>query len=142
MDVVFLDANVLFSAAYRTHSGLRRLWALERVELITSAYAMEEARRNLVEDAQHERLSDLLLGLRVVPELAESEYDLSGLRQSGLPAKDLPILGSAIVARATHLLTGDVTHFGHLIGKTIGGVTVLTPGQYHRERLGGGQSGE
>ena len=142
MDVAFLDANVLFSAAYRSHSGLRGLWHLEEVELVSSAYAVEEARRNLVEEAQRQRLTDLLSELKIVPEVAEAEYELMGLLDSGLPAKDLPILGSAIGARATHLLTGDVTHFGHLLERTIGGVMILTPNQYHRRRLGEGPPDE
>lgn len=47
MDRLFLDANILFSAAYRPDAGLRRLWEVPNVELVTSAYAGEEARRNL-----------------------------------------------------------------------------------------------
>lgn len=43
----FLDANVLFSAAYRDGSRLRRQWDLDGVELLTSGYALEEARRSL-----------------------------------------------------------------------------------------------
>ncbi len=35
MDRLFLDANVLFSAAYRDDSGLQRLWDLSDVELVT-----------------------------------------------------------------------------------------------------------
>jgi uncharacterized protein len=44
---VFLDANILFSAAYRQDSGIVRLWRLTDVTLITSQYALEEATRNL-----------------------------------------------------------------------------------------------
>jgi predicted nucleic acid-binding protein len=47
VDRVFLDANVLFSAAYRSDSGLLKLWKLKRTKLITSTYALEEARTNL-----------------------------------------------------------------------------------------------
>ena len=47
---IFLDANVLFSAAYLQDSELRRLWRLKGVELLSSSYAVEEARRNLSED--------------------------------------------------------------------------------------------
>lgn len=50
MDRVFLDANVLYSAAYLECSGLARLWTLDDVELLSSAYAIEEARRNLAMD--------------------------------------------------------------------------------------------
>jgi hypothetical protein len=48
VDRVFLDANVLFSASYREDSGLLRLWQLKETELVTSPYALDEARRNVV----------------------------------------------------------------------------------------------
>lgn len=44
---VFLDANVLFSAAHRAQNGLLALWALPDTTLVTSDYAVLEARRNL-----------------------------------------------------------------------------------------------
>ncbi len=47
MDLVFLDANILFSAAYRSDAGLKRLWKLPGARMITSAYAIEETYRNL-----------------------------------------------------------------------------------------------
>ena len=50
MDRLFLDANVLFSAAYRPNAGLLRLWRLPDVVLCTGRYALEEARTNLTEE--------------------------------------------------------------------------------------------
>lgn len=44
---VFLDANVLFSAAYREGNGILRLWELSGIHLVTSSYAVEEAERNI-----------------------------------------------------------------------------------------------
>ena len=58
MDRVFLDANVLYSAAYLSQSRLRELWDLSDAELLTSPYALEEVRRNLSLD-RPERLPDL-----------------------------------------------------------------------------------
>ena len=142
MDVVFLDANVLFSAAYRSQSRLRTLWGLTGVQLVSSRYAVEEARRNLVDEAQQEQLADLERALTIVPELPEADYERTNLRSSGLPAKDLPILGAAIAGRATHLLSGDVTHFAPLFEQTIGGVTILLPADYLRGVLGGGRAAE
>lgn len=142
MDAVFLDANVLFSAAYRSKGGLRRLWDLKEVEVISSGYAVEEARRNLSEQSQHERLEDLLRATRIVSEPLATDYERGEVAESGLPAKDLPILAAAIGARATHLLTGDVTHFRHLFGRKIGDVTILAPSQYLGGPLGGAQGPE
>ncbi|MDY0001326.1 MAG: PIN domain-containing protein [Polyangia bacterium] len=124
-DRVFLDANVLFSAAWRESSGLLRLWALPEVELMTSAYAAEEARVNLQEEAQRERLAELIGRLQVASGgLAELPAEVV------LAEKDRPILAAAIAAGATHLLTGDVSHFGKLFGKAVKGVLILRPAEY------------
>jgi predicted nucleic acid-binding protein len=130
VDILFLDANVLFSAAYRDKAGIARLWELDDVELITSHYAAEEARRNLPEARQKSRLDDLLRRTRVE----------SGALVHGIPGdlvlakKDRPILAAAVTAGATHLITGDVTHFGALFGREIVGVRILPPARYFRER--------
>ena len=65
-DRLFLDANVLFSAAYRPAAGIARLWAFKKVELTTSAYAAEEARVNLAEQDQRQRLAKLQSGSLLV----------------------------------------------------------------------------
>jgi hypothetical protein len=46
-DRVFLDANILVSAAWSADAGLFALWKLPDTSLITSAYAIAEADRNL-----------------------------------------------------------------------------------------------
>ncbi len=130
MDRVFLDANVLFSAAYRERSGLRRLWELEGVQLVTSGYAAAEAQRNLPEGEPRVRLEALLADVEVGTEALELPLP-AGVN---LPAKDRPILLAAVHARATHLLTGDVTHFSPYFGQTIQGVRILRPAEYLRSR--------
>lgn len=125
MDRVFLDANVLHSAAWRPKSALHRLWRRDGVELLSSQYAVDEARRNLETPAQRGRLTRLLRRVRlVVPE----HFTLPrGVR---LPDKDLPILLAAIDGGATHLLTGDRDHFGPLFRQEVGGVLILPPAEY------------
>jgi uncharacterized protein len=121
VDRVFLDANVLLSAAWRPGAALQRLWRLEGVELLSSGYAVEEARRNLETPAQKGRLTRLHL---VEPE----HFTLPrGVR---LPDKDLPILLAAIDGGATHLLTGDWEHFGSFFRQEVGGVLILPPAEY------------
>jgi predicted nucleic acid-binding protein len=127
MPRAFLDANVLFSAAYREAAGLQRLWKLPDVELFTSAYASEEARRNLLSVDQLARLEDLLARTRIV---AESDAPLPpGVL---LADKDLPILKAAIAAGATHLVTGDVKDFGRYLGQRLAGVLIVTPADFIR----------
>lgn len=130
MHRLFLDANVLFSAAYRPAAGLLRLWKLRDVALLTSAYALEEARRNLEEPAQRVRLSRLVRSVTVwtEPQTAELPEGID------LHPKDRPILLAAIASGATHLLTGDVRDFGRYLGESLQGVLVSTPGSYLRRR--------
>lgn len=123
MDRLFLDANVLFSAAYLEEAGLRGLWDRPETELLTSGYALEEARRNLTSDEQRRRLADLGEDLELVPE-AEAE---AVPEQVDLPEKDRPILAAALRSGATHLVTGDLTHFGSYLGDEIAGLRIVRP---------------
>ncbi len=124
----FLDANVLFSAAYRPDAGIRRLWRITTVRLLTSAYAAEEARRNLDNAEQRADLEALLASLEIVGTLADRRIPAA----RKLPDKDRPILLAAIEARATHLLSGDVEHFGPYYGRTVEGVLILPPADFFR----------
>jgi uncharacterized protein len=129
VDRLFLDANVLFSAAYRDDAGVARLWSLENVVLATSTYAIKEAERNLSTRNQRQRLQQLLHRTHVIQ---AGTVPRSERRDISLPEKDWPIIGGAIAAEATHLITGDFNHFGPYFGKQILGVLVLPPAQYLR----------
>jgi uncharacterized protein len=123
---LFLDANVLFSAAYRSDTGLLKLWKLREAVLCSSRYALEEARINLNHEVQRTRL--VRLAGRVLLDAGKHELP-EGV---SLPEKDVPILLAAIEARAPHLLTGDFRHFGSYFGKRVEGILVLPPGEYLR----------
>jgi predicted nucleic acid-binding protein len=125
MDRLFLDPNILFSAAYRPNAGLLKFWKLKNVTLCSSRYALEEARINLAEETQRHRLAGLAKRIQLIE--ASSREIPSG---ASLPDKDAPILMAAIEARATHLITGDTRHFGTYFGKTIEGILVLSPSDY------------
>jgi predicted nucleic acid-binding protein len=130
MDVVFLDANVLYSAAHSTQTDLRRLCQLAGTRLVTSAYALEEASRNLSADIDRRRLTALVRSLQVIGALPQVPVP-PGV---DLPEKDLPILAGAIAAKATHLLTGDKKHFGRSYGRSVAGITILPPREYLTRR--------
>jgi uncharacterized protein len=108
---IFLDANVLFTAAHNESGkaalvielGIRGHWALA-----TTAYALEEARRNLENKfpGSLPRLAALGEAIGLVPGGRGERCRVA------LPEKDRPILEAAIRCRATHLLTGDRKHFG------------------------------
>ena len=127
MDRVFLDANVLFSASYDDDNHLLQLWNMSDVELVTSAFAVGETVRNVAIELHRVRLDQLLASARVVPEPLPSSALPPGIT---LPAKDAPILLSAMQAQATHLLTGDKRHFGQLFGQVIDGVLIQRPSSF------------
>ena len=130
-DRLFLDANILFSAAYRETAGIHRLWEGDVTAPIhlTSTYAVEEARRNLSASHQRKRLDTLLQSVDV-QSAGTLEASLRG--DVDLREKDWPILSGAVLSEATHLITGDVRDFGPYFGKTVLGVRVLPPSDYLR----------
>ena len=108
---VFLDANVLFTAAHDRSGkaalvielGIRGHWGLA-----TSGYALEEARRNLKIKfpGSLSTLEAFLPAMKIVSSAEGTNCPVP------LPEKDRPILEAAIRCQATHLLTGDRKHFG------------------------------
>lgn len=132
MDRVFLDANVWYSAAYLKNSGLATLATLANAQLLTSAYAIEEARRNLAHD-RPEALSRLKQ-LVAVAEIVNAPHDDRLPPNIHLASKDEPILLAPIYGHADYLLTGDRRHFAQLYGKRVEGVLILQPAEFFRLR--------
>lgn len=125
---VFLDANVLFSAA-RSEGTVRRLLEDLRGEghvLCADAYVAEEARRNLAAKAPSGlgALTGLLDRLELMPLLADPA-DMADL--SDLPEKDRPVVAAAVCMRCEALVTGDRAHFGRFYGQKLAGVAIHSP---------------
>ncbi|MGB7988571.1 MAG: PIN domain-containing protein [Candidatus Methylophosphatis roskildensis] len=125
---VFLDANILFSAA-KSDGAVRRLLhlLLERGhECWADAYVVAEARRNLAAKGPEalQALDALLPRLSVAEttpvaaEPADTDW---------LPEKDRPVLAAAIRWQCDALVTGDRTHFGAGYGRRFGGVAIHSP---------------
>ncbi len=127
MDRLFLDANVLFSAAHLPDAGVTRLWNLPGARLLTSDYAIEEARRNLSQTDQHKRLDLLLEPIERAPAIS---LDPALRGEIKLREKDWPILGGAVAGDATHLITGDLRDFGPYFGTKLLGVLIQPPADY------------
>lgn len=132
---IFLDANILFSAA-RAPGAMRRLLSMAEDaghELWADTYVFEEARRNLVAKSPD--------GLAVLEAIAR-RIRIGGLPVGGvllpeaaiLPEKDRPVLAAAIHHRCDVLITGDRTHFGPLYGQRLQDLLILSPAQL-AERL-------
>lgn len=131
MDRLFLDANVLVSAALKPESRLAGMWGQDDLRLLGSPYIVAEARRNVREPAAAKRLEALISAMTVLP-AEPADFEIAD--DPRLPSKDRPVLLAAIVSKADFLLTGDMTHFGECFGRTIGGVTIALPGEYLRSR--------
>lgn len=96
---IFLDANVLFSAAYSDSAVRRLLTDLQSVphSLVADHYVLEEALRNLSMSWLHTSVTTLT----IVPTRQPSD---------------------TVEAGCDSLMTGDSRHFSPLFGRTIGGV--------------------
>jgi uncharacterized protein len=125
---IFLDANVLFSAA-KSDGAVRRLLRLlldTGHECWADDYVVAEARRNLAAKGPDALaiLDALLAQVRVAAAKAPSAALTAA---DWLPEKDRPVLAAAIRLRCDALVTGDRTHFGPGYGRAFGGVTIHSP---------------
>jgi predicted nucleic acid-binding protein len=131
MQRLFLDANVLFTAAHNPKGKAALLIELAQVgawQLVTSAYAREEARRNL-ERKYPDAVSVFDRQLVAIRVIADSEQ---GDCPDGLPVKDCPIYRAAMICQADVLLTGDLRDFGFLMNdrSKANGLLVQTVGDF------------
>jgi predicted nucleic acid-binding protein len=127
---LFLDANVIFTAAYSAQGlsrGLFRLAAAGKCVLCTSAFAHEEAVRNIQKKAP-DKLADLIMLIQQV-EIFPEPHPQWVIRAERLPLdrKDAPVLAAALQGKADVFVTGDRRDFGHLFGQVLDGVKILTP---------------
>jgi len=133
---IFVDANVLFSAA-RSAGAIRTLLQALQSEghaLAADAYVVAEARRNLDAKASADALVYLehLLAQIAVRKVSYTDTAQGESLAHWLPEKDRPVLLAAMAMECDVLLTGDRTHFGTGYGKTFAGVTVYAPAQLAR----------
>lgn len=126
---VFLDANILFSAA-KSNGAIRALigMLLARGAIcVADDYVVTEARRNL-ERKGPQSLADLdallplleIVSATTQPARANDSLDW-------LPEKDRPVLASALHRDCDVLLTGDRADFGAGYGRSFGGVVIHSP---------------
>jgi predicted nucleic acid-binding protein len=127
---VFLDANVLFTAAHNPAGKAALVIALGvkgNWEVVSSSYAAEEARRNIAQSS-----------LTPVTPAGSDRIYLHVASGSGadcpvkLQEKDRPIMEAAMRCKATHLLTGDLRDFGTLMNKPrqTSGIVIQTVAEF------------
>jgi predicted nucleic acid-binding protein len=125
---IFLDANILFSAAKSDGAIRELLTLLDRSghQCRADAYVIEEARRNVLAKAPDAMpVLDRVLSRVKTPAVRRVDSALEA--SLPLPSKDRPVLAAAILDACDALVTGDRTHFGSLYGRTIHGVAIHSP---------------
>jgi uncharacterized protein len=133
---LFLDANVLFTAAHNPAGKASLLFDIaERGywTIITSNQGVAEALHNLRRKSPNSmsRLEMLLKDVMIVPTMIGQTCNLT------LPAKDVPIYLAALHAKSSHLLTGDICHFGPYMNNPARtkGVIICTVASYLEQIL-------
>jgi uncharacterized protein len=140
---IFLDANVLFSAA-QSDGAVRRLLSLmhERSHVgVVDAYVMAEAQRNVAAKAvlrnasAVQDLEGLLSQLETTLSHAQPLAPEQKSMADWLPEKDRPVLWAAMALGCDALVTGDKTHFGQGYGQRFAGVLILSPAMLAQQLL-------
>jgi len=128
---IFLDANILFSAA-KSDGAIRQLLRdlhMEGHTLVADEYVATEARRNVAAKVADDAV-DYLHALLAQIEVSAVQYHAGEqATATWLPEKDRPVLLGAMALKCDALVTGDRTHFGPGYGKTFDGVMVYSPAQ-------------
>jgi len=119
---VFLDANILFSAA-DPRSATRRVLnvLLARSAAVANRHVWEEAVRNVAR-----KRPGFLDGLRALEARLEFTAAFGPAGAAALPEKDQPVIRGAVGARCTHLWTSDRRHFGPLFGQQVHGTRIVS----------------
>ena len=132
---IFLDANVLFTAAHNPDGKaalIIELGSSGSWSLFSGSYALEEARRNLERKfpSYPDRLSNLQQPIRII------EHNPKMAFTDGLVVKDQPIFQAALACQATHLLTGDLKDFSPFIDQPDAtyGVCIQTVSEFLRNQ--------
>jgi predicted nucleic acid-binding protein len=128
---VFLDANILFSAA-RFEGSRFTAFILESRQLslrcFYSAQVLEETVRNLKKKHPPglKSLGALLACMEMVPALPARSCPIA------LPAKDQHVFLAALACKADVLITGDIKDFGPFMNKPkqSAGVLIQTFAQF------------
>jgi len=125
---IFLDANILFSAAKSAGAMRGFLGELRACKhtLVADTYVVDEARRNI-----EAKFPATMGGFEKMLSQIEFFTGVCGTLPieiaSELPEKDRPVLAAAIKHRCDALVTGDKRHFGALYGHCVEGVMIHSP---------------
>ncbi|MFA5828958.1 MAG: PIN domain-containing protein [Candidatus Gracilibacteria bacterium] len=135
---LFLDANILFAATASISGGSRALFDLAQkklISLVSSEYALHEAKINIEKKLGHEKLVDfykLVSWLTDVYKKPLTKSELSAFQEI-IVAKDIPILAGAKKLEVDFLITLDKKDFQNMKMKaTKFPFQILSPGDFLR----------
>lgn len=139
MKQLFLDANVVFTAAHNPSGKAALVIELAAAgywRVMTSQLAVTEARRNL-ERKYPAALLSFEQWLKKLTIITGGNGDSCPI---DLPLKDRPIFEAALIGQATHLLTGDIRHFGRFMAmpELTCGICVQTVADFLNDQFSGG----
>jgi predicted nucleic acid-binding protein len=135
---LFLDSSVALAASLSATGASREVFncaAAQRWRLIVSPWVLREVRDNLATKPQDAVRAWVSLREKVAVEGDELTFDWPIVFEA---VKDKPVLFSAL-ACADVLLTLDRRDFGQLLGRSIYGLQVLTPGAFLRAERDAGR---
>lgn len=111
---LFIDASVLFSAAYSSTGASReiiRRALRDEVKLVVSQYVLDEARRNLARKAAEKvALFEAFLGVLNLEEIAHPDENVVTEVEAYTVEKDAPVVAAAISADVDYLVSLDSKH--------------------------------
>lgn len=126
--IVFLDANIIFSAALGgpAFELLPRLADKGAIRLVTVYTCVVEASRNVERKRpdRHQALGNTLAALAIEQDDEEDEHAEWATKL--VHPDDIHVLAAALRVGAHVLVTGDTTHFGYLMERDDLGLRVRT----------------
>lgn len=135
VDVIFLDAKVLFSMAYSGQEKSRSYLLVELkkagiIGLVTSHIALEEAIRNLElkKPSALKILKNILDSVKILQDIPIENVECNNIYS--LPLDDRFIFATAVWYKVDYFLTGNIRDFQHMMNKVICGVKVMKPADF------------
>ncbi len=136
MDKLFLDANILFTAAYSESGGSRALFELAKIGkiiLVSSNYAISEARHNIEKKLTEKHLVNLYKLLSELKSVDKKNFSYQEIQKYAkiIIAKDIPILLASENQKVQILITLDKKDFKTPSIKAANlPFEIMSPGEY------------
>ena len=131
---LFLDSSVLLAAAGSSKGASRLLFdhaTSHGWQLLTADYCVREAEFNLPKIGEKAELSwKVVIRPALIPVKAQLTLDRPLIYRA---TKDRPVVISALSKKADYLLTLYRDDFHDLLGRSVYGLPIRTPGEFLRE---------